>query len=243
MSRLLKGLSLDEVIQVLDLALREVLKGELDPGAVIRVTIEQIDTDHLDKPEPLPWLAKQVAPHTRNESADSDGVLFGRAVSFTGDLSSMSREDAASAVANLGGVPHVNVTHETDVLVVGDNPGEKLDRASRYSTRAQPIEMIDEPTFLGYLTGVTFASEGRDRLIPNASLRAEQKSARPKAPSPTIREPRGAMAPNSPPRVKVGAQSMVELTCEACRKVWARPSQRGRLPLICPECRAAGASI
>ncbi|MEA9999246.1 hypothetical protein QN367_09055 [Cryobacterium sp. RTS3] len=242
-SRLLKGLTIGEVVQVLDLALREVLKGELDLGSVISVTVEHEDTSQRDAPEAPPWLGKQVAPQTPNEAAVSDGMLFGRTVSFTGDLTSMSREDAAIAVANLGGVPQVNVTRRTDVLVVGNHPGEKLDRARRYSASAQPIEMIDEPTFRRYLTGVTFTSEGRDRIFPNVDLRAEKSSAQSKALSPSSRAPRLAGALQSPPKVMAQGLAMVELACQACGKVWERQPQRGRLPLICPECRAPGASI
>lgn len=189
-------------------------------------------------PRPAPetaWWEKHVDEHAPNVAANADGILYGRTVSFTGDLQGMTRDDAAAAIASVGGVIHVNVTHETDVLVVGEVPGEKLERAQRYIEAGQAIEVVDEATLQRYLSGATFTSEGRERPPTNAELRAAARQAR-------AETPRAVASPREPltDRVIVDGVELVELVCRSCAQVWTRPPQRGRVPLLCPECRAAG---
>jgi BRCA1 C Terminus (BRCT) domain len=228
--RSLVGLNMDEVVQVLEVALRDILSRQLDPDVSINVSFEHDDSARREPPEPPAWLAKHVSEHVTNTAADTKGILYGRTVSFTGDLASMTREDAAATVASLGGTPHVNVTHRTDVLVVGQFPGAKLDRARSYAARGQNVEIVDEQTFLRYLGGATFASEGRERTPTNAELQAAKVAL-------------AAINRSSRPRTVVTSAAVVELTCVSCGKRWERPSQRGRLPLLCPECRAAGVKL
>ena len=232
--RSLSGLSIDEVVQVLEVALRDVLTRQLDPDVSINISIEHDDNQSRDLPEQPAWVEKQITQHTPNESADADGILYGRTVSFTGDLKSMTREEAAAAVAGFGGVPHVAVTHRTDVLVLGGDPGAKLELAVRYVANGQAIEIINEPTFLRYLGGATFVSEGRERLATNAELQ-------------TLRRLDNAVSQRSlasegppPPIASTGTATMVALLCQACGKSWERQLQRGRFPLICPDCRSKG---
>lgn len=228
--RSLVGLNMDEVVQVLEIALRDILSRQLDPDVSINVSFEHDDSGRREPPEPPTWLAKHVSEHPTNAAADASGILFGRTVSFTGDLASMTREEAAATVASLGGTPHVNVTHRTDVLVVGQFPGAKLERTRRYVARGQNVEIIDEPTFLRYLDGATFAGEGRERTPTNAELQAGRVAL-------------VAINRSSRPKTVVASATIVELTCLSCGKRWERPSQRGRLPLLCPECRAAGVKL
>jgi hypothetical protein len=228
--RSLVGLNMDEVVQVLEVALRDILSRQLDPDVSINVSFEHDDSARHEPPEPPAWLAKHVSEHVTNTAADTNGILYGRTVSFTGDLASMTREDAAATVASLGGTPHVNVTHSTDVLVVGQFPGAKLDRARSYVARGQKVEIVDEQTFLRFLGGATFASEGRERTPTNAELQAAKVAL-------------AAINRSSMPNTVVASATIVELTCVSCGKRWERPSQRGRLPLLCPECRAAGVKL
>ena len=231
--RLLRGLRLDELVQVLD----EALKGIL--GKEIELTLENIHAGSAGKPATPPWAAKQVTPHLRNENADVIGVFYGKGVSFTGDLSSISRDDAARAVAELGGVPLIALTRRSDILVVGVSPGYKLNKAHRYCSSGQIIEIIDEPTFLRYLAGATHISEGRDQRIPNSEIQAAARSARSKSRSPLIDRPSLGVAVSHETDLLAEGQAIGGLTCRVCRGVWRRQPTPGRPPSTCPDCRAS----
>jgi len=71
------------------------------------------------------------------------GVFDGRKVVFTGGLESMTREAARQLVEEMGGQSPSSVSRETDYVVVGKNPGSKLDDAKRYS-----VKILSEPEFL-----------------------------------------------------------------------------------------------
>ena len=65
---------------------------------------------------------------------------------ITGKLESMSRPLAEEKIKQLGGAAKGDVTHKTDYLVAGADPGSKLDRA-----REMGIKIISESEFLGLL--------------------------------------------------------------------------------------------
>lgn len=72
--------------------------------------------------------------------------LQGKTFVFTGALASMGREEARSLVESLGGRTASGVSSKVDYVVVGENPGSKLDRARdlgiRILTEAEFQEMI-----------------------------------------------------------------------------------------------------
>lgn len=61
--------------------------------------------------------------------------LSGKSVVFTGELSAMSRSEAQALLRSLGGNPSSNVSKRTDLVVAGDNPGSKYDKAKRLGVR------------------------------------------------------------------------------------------------------------
>ena len=69
--------------------------------------------------------------------------LSGRTFVITGRLSSMSRSGAEARIQELGGSTSSNVTRKIDYLVVGADPGSKLEAANRLGTT-----VIDEQGFL-----------------------------------------------------------------------------------------------
>ena len=69
--------------------------------------------------------------------------LAGKSFAFTGELDSMTREEAEDAVRKLGGHPASSVSKNTDFLVRGKNPGSKYDKARKLG-----IEIVDEQRFL-----------------------------------------------------------------------------------------------
>lgn len=78
------------------------------------------------------------------EEADVAGKLVGKKFALTGSLSEMSREAAAEAIREQGGIFQSSVSQDTDYLVRGEKPGSsKLTQAKKYGT-----EIVDEPRFL-----------------------------------------------------------------------------------------------
>ncbi|MCX6812057.1 MAG: NAD-dependent DNA ligase LigA [Candidatus Berkelbacteria bacterium] len=70
----------------------------------------------------------------------------GKSFVVTGTLESMPRDDAHKKIVQLGGKISSSVTSKTDFLVVGDEPGSKLDRARKFGTK-----MLSEKEFLELL--------------------------------------------------------------------------------------------
>ena len=69
--------------------------------------------------------------------------LSGKKFVFTGTLSSMTRSEAEELIRKLGGEASSSVSRRTDYVVVGENPGSKLERA-----RQLGVKTITEEEFL-----------------------------------------------------------------------------------------------
>ncbi len=61
--------------------------------------------------------------------------LQGKSFVFTGSLSRFKREDAKKIVTSLGGQVQSTVGRKTDYVVVGENPGSKVEKAARLGVR------------------------------------------------------------------------------------------------------------
>lgn len=72
--------------------------------------------------------------------------LRGKSFVFTGTLSSMTREEAKERVRRLGGRTSSSLSSKIDFLVVGQDPGSKLERAKK-----KGIKIINEKQFLEML--------------------------------------------------------------------------------------------
>lgn len=77
------------------------------------------------------------------EQESIEGPLKGLTFVFTGTLTSMSRGDAAKLVQSLGGKVASSVSKNVDYVVVGEDPGSKLDKAQKLG-----LTIIDEEAFL-----------------------------------------------------------------------------------------------
>jgi len=75
-----------------------------------------------------------------------DGPLSGKTLVLTGTLSSLTRGDAEERIKALGGAIGSAVSQKTDYLVVGADPGSKLEKAQRLK-----IPILDEAAFLALL--------------------------------------------------------------------------------------------
>jgi len=72
-----------------------------------------------------------------------NAALQGKSFVFTGSMESMGRNDAKAIVENLGGTIHSSVTKKTTYVVVGSDPGSKIDKA-----KSSGIKIISEEEFL-----------------------------------------------------------------------------------------------
>jgi DNA ligase (NAD+) len=72
--------------------------------------------------------------------------LRGKTFVFTGALDHFARSEARKQVASLGARATSAVSHETDYLVVGKEPGQKLDAA-----REQGVQTLTESQFIALL--------------------------------------------------------------------------------------------
>jgi DNA ligase (NAD+) len=69
--------------------------------------------------------------------------LAGKSFVITGSLESMPRDDAHKKIIQFGGKVSSSITSKTDFLVVGDEPGSKLEKAKRFGTT-----VLDEEKFI-----------------------------------------------------------------------------------------------
>jgi DNA ligase (NAD+) len=80
--------------------------------------------------------------------APSEETLKGKVFVITGSLNMLTRSQAQKAIETAGGKVTGSVSRNTDFLVVGENPGSKLQRAKELG-----VEIIDEPTLNKLLYG------------------------------------------------------------------------------------------
>jgi DNA ligase (NAD+) len=71
------------------------------------------------------------------------GKLKGKLLVITGSLSSMPREEAKMKIQELGGKTSESISREVDYLVVGSEPGSKLEKAKKLG-----VKILDEKGFL-----------------------------------------------------------------------------------------------
>mgnify|MGYP001304498088 FL=1 len=72
--------------------------------------------------------------------------LFGQTFVLTGTLVSMGRDQAQTTISDLGGIISNTVTRKTMYLIVGVNPGSKLDKAKRLG-----VQVLQEDQFLALI--------------------------------------------------------------------------------------------
>ena len=91
---------------------------------------------------------KQAGVKMSDEVEGGERPLSGKKVVFTGSLSSLTREEAKEIAQKAGAKVASSVSSNTDILVVGENPGSKYDKA-----RELGIEIISEDEFLALVRG------------------------------------------------------------------------------------------
>lgn len=90
---------------------------------------------------------KELGVNTREEEERSTGgVLQGKTVVITGTLSRFSRKEAEELVERAGGKAAGSVSRKTDMVVVGENPGSKYQKALELG-----VPVVNEEEFLRIL--------------------------------------------------------------------------------------------
>lgn len=94
--------------------------------------------------------ARGVDPQAKRVEAKGASAFTGKTFVFTGELAAMSRADAEERVRLLGAKATGSVSKKTDFVVVGDNPGSKLEKAKSLGVR-----VLTEDAFLRELNKVS----------------------------------------------------------------------------------------
>jgi DNA ligase (NAD+) len=132
----------------------EALEAVPDVGPVVARSVRSF----FDEPANAALVDRLVAAGVNTASrepaaAGQPGPLSGLTFVITGTLDTMSREDAAAAIARLGGKVVSSISRKTSRLVVGREAGTKLEKA-----RALGIQVLDEAAFRALIIGA-----GQDR--------------------------------------------------------------------------------
>lgn len=92
---------------------------------------------------------------------DETNPLFGKAVVFTGAMSTMPRKDGLQLVANLGGTPQDTITKKTNYLVIGaeefascvkNGKTRKIQKAEAYQAKGEEISIVSESAFFDMIS-------------------------------------------------------------------------------------------
>ena len=129
----------------------EQLQATPEIGPVLAVSVRT----WLDEPQNQRLLdrlraagARMDVPPEQRRQQMPVGPLTGKTYVITGTLSSMTREEAAAAIARLGGTVAGSVSRKTAAVVTGADAGSKAERA-----RELGVEILAEAAFLALITG------------------------------------------------------------------------------------------
>ncbi len=123
---------------------KEAKKEELEKIEDVGPIVAQSLVDYFSKKENLKMIkelkkegVKIKKPETRRSKLKDFTFVL------TGSLSSMTRQDAKNKIRKLGGKVTSSVSSKTDYLVVGENPGSKLEKAKK-----EKVKILEEDKFL-----------------------------------------------------------------------------------------------
>lgn len=119
----------------------EELQNIQDIGPIVGKSIY----DWFQKKENIKFLEKLEKYGVKIEAPKMkiSKKLVGKTFVLTGELASMTRDEAKEKIRSLGGNVSESVSKKTDFVVVGANPGSKYEKAKQLN-----IKIIDEKEFL-----------------------------------------------------------------------------------------------
>ena len=116
----------------------------LDDIAEITATeIHHYFSEPFNKEEIAELLSNNVKIESAQDSISANGYFAGKKVVLTGTLSNFSRSNAEELIEAQGGTTSSSVTSATNIVLVGENPGSKFDKAKKLG-----IQIMYEDEFL-----------------------------------------------------------------------------------------------
>ena len=112
---------------------------------IAEITAEEIyhyfnDKENISELENL--ISNYIEFEEEATATVTDSFFTGKKVVLTGTLESFTRSGAESIIESLGGSTSSSVTSQTDIVLVGANPGSKFDKAKKLG-----IMVINEDEF------------------------------------------------------------------------------------------------
>ena len=129
----------------LDANTRQQLKDIDQIGPVVAESVYECFHDPKNR-RLLQQLGEAGVKPTHEKKTAGAGPLSGKTVVVTGSLENFTRQQTAEAIKQAGGKTSSSVSAKTDFVLVGDDPGSKLDKA-----RQLGVKTIDEKAFLKML--------------------------------------------------------------------------------------------
>jgi DNA ligase (NAD+) len=124
--------------------LQEASVEELLAVSGVGPTVAAAVHEYLQRPESRRLIKRLLDSGIKIEAPTRpDGPLKGKTFVLTGTLKSLTRGEAEERIRSLGGVAVSSVSKKTDYLVVGADPGSKLEKAERLK-----VPILDEAAFL-----------------------------------------------------------------------------------------------
>ena len=128
----IRGTSYEELLEV----------DEVGPEIAESITHFFESNENQQMLDELEELGLEIGYEKRAGSEKLSGKVF----VLTGELEGYTREEAKERIESLGGRATSSVSENTDYLVVGENPGKKLDQA-----REKNVEVLNESQFSALL--------------------------------------------------------------------------------------------
>ena len=134
-------------LEKLERASREELEEIPEIGPVMADSIRQFFANQHNR-EILARLQESGVgkPAAADRLPKPVGKLAGKSIVFTGALNRYTRPEAEELAADLGGRPSSSVSGKTDLVVVGEHPGSKAEKAKKLG-----VKIISEEEFIKLL--------------------------------------------------------------------------------------------
>lgn len=115
-------------------------------GEIVATSLTDYFADSENREEISRLLEKGVQPEAREVVHYGNHPFNGKNFVLTGSLQSFTRTAAATLIKERGGKVIDTVSKKTDFVVVGNEPGSKLDKAKQLG-----IPVLDEADFVNFL--------------------------------------------------------------------------------------------
>lgn len=129
-------------------------------GPVVAASVRSYfdDTNNMETVNRLRKAGVNMLISDEEPAVSASSKQFsGKKIVFTGELHAMARTEAEKVAVSLGASIAGSVSKKTDLVVVGDNPGSKYNKALSLG-----VTVWDETEFLRQLAGAGYKTGGAD---------------------------------------------------------------------------------